>query len=619
MLRINSYYLTEAGLAETQHAFDGLLSRFTFRRRGLCSSLPGFLEHGNPDQARLVLDHIRAEFFSRLRFYPIPASQSPQPTRLVWLHLQTIAQTIQDLKKLRISAHRVAAQREAVLVWALQSDRVVELFLETVEGETPSLELRPDNKPTRTATGKFIVQGGWPCQVYPADWRSRAQALLADIRRLRSEHLLCGKAERARKSTFAALCHYLEICADDPKKLTGRDVGMIRLLLAGIAVKRGIPTSARCQELRRYQVHLAQLPTNAELAKVVIARLAPMPQEEGLSSLDRTLTPVTELEGATYKMQRGQALGDRLEIKIRRCLTAPVDDLIEVGVITSGEVLARVIPQITAQVRASGFADADLRQVYGAIYRAFRRRRSLLLLNLESQVKLEELPWVKAVHSYRKDGVDAKEQARQTLEQVVVLRMQSTAFPQQILPNKLLQEIRALAYGAGLRLPIVDEVAADIFMGTFSEKFLQAAQKAGELLGGTLYERYYGIPYLQIRQIDDVKASQYGTPTSLAFVRICTQLAFESASGNRWSVARNGKIIEQEQIATTHNLAVLFDALGLMQALQPELDNLARRCFLWICRRLQRKIDTWKARLQTVKNAAYAWRQMLFFLALSSA
>jgi len=29
------------------------------------------------------------------------------------------------------------------------------------------------------------------------------------------------------------------------------------------------------------------------------------------------------------------------------------------------------------------------------------------------------------------------------------------------------------------------------------------------------------------------------------------------------------------------------------------------------------KIDVWKARLQTVKNAAYAWRQMMFFLAIA--
>src|SRR5206468_6022627 len=135
------------------------------------------------------------------------------------------------------------------------------------------------------------------------------------------------------------------------------------------------------------------------------------------------------------------------------------------------EVLARLVPQLAAQVRAAGLADVDLRRLHGAIYQAFRRRRSLLLLNLQSQVKLEELPWVRALDAHRRDDLGARDQARQVLEQVV--RLAVTAFPQQILPNKLLQEVRVLADSAGLHLPIVDEVAADIFMGDFSEQYLR--------------------------------------------------------------------------------------------------------------------------------------------------
>lgn len=84
-------------------------------------------------------------------------------------------------------------------------------------------------------------------------------------------------------------------------------------------------------------------------------------------------------------------------------------------------------------------------------------------------------------------------------------------------------------------------------------------------------------------------------------------------------MARNGKIIEQVQILTTHNLAVLFDALGLGETLAPRLDELAFRCFGWICGCLQRKTNSWRARLRDVKNSAYAWRQMIFFLTLAPA
>src|SRR3712207_9429595 len=125
----------------------------------------------------------------------------------------------------------------------------------------------------------------------------------------------------------------------------------------------------------------------------------------------------------------------------------------------------------------------------------------------------------------------------------------STLFPyttlfRSILPNKLLQEIRSLAEGAGLSLPIVDEVAADIFMGTFTEKYLRAAQHAGALLAGTLYERYYDISYARIQQIDDVTTSRYGASISPAFARLCFERAGALPAGGRGSVARNGKGIE---------------------------------------------------------------------------
>jgi hypothetical protein len=239
------------------------------------------------------------------------------------------------------------------------------------------------------------------------------------------------------------------------------------------------------------------------------------------------------------------------------------------------------------------------------------------LLNLEHQVRLNDLPWIQAIESFRKDDLNTQEQARLTLEQVLVMAI--TAFPQQILPNKLLQEIRALAESAGLRLPIVDEVAADIFMGAFSEKYLRAAQQAGSLLEGTLYERYYGISYARVRQLNDVKPSPYGAATSPGFFNLCCEMAGVSLSEGRWSVTRNGRIIEQEQILTTHNLAVLFDGLGLAASLRPRLGELASHCFEWICRRHQQKRSTWKAVLQMVKNTAYAWRQMIFFLSLMPA
>ncbi len=75
-------------------------------------------------------------------------------------------------------------------------------------------------------------------------------------------------------------------------------------------------------------------------------------------------------------------------------------------------------------------------------------------------------------------------------------------------------------------------------------------------------------------------------------------------------------IIEQQQVLTTQNLAVLFDGLDLTDELHGHLETLAQRCFKWICDRQQANSPTWHALLIMLKNTAYAWRQMVFYLAL---
>jgi hypothetical protein len=604
---LNSYYLGDDGITELQRRVKTGCYRVNVPDEGALPVIAWLLEHGYAEAARDLLSEI-GPFLDRLRFYPIPTSQPLTDSSHV--SLQTIGQTIQSLMAIQ-APKRLLAQREAAQIWAPLCDRAVALFLETIEGPVPTLQTGPDGKPLRRPTGSFLIEGGWPCQHYSEGWTARAKALLEDYRRLRLEHSQCGKPER-KGENFAILREYLKICASNPHRLTGRDVGRIRQVLAGIVTRRGVPRSERSRSLRQFQSSIVNRPTHADLAQVVIHRMTQLPPDDGLPALDEVLAPVTAQEAVSHGLEPDQPLAEPLAGKVRRCLAAPVETLVEMEIITSGEVLARVIPQITAQVRAAGLADPDLRRLYGAIYQAFRRRRSLLLLNLESQVKLTELPWVRAIEAHRERDQSTQELALQTLEQVA--RLAITSFPQQILPNKLLQEVRALAEGAGLRLPLVDEVAADIFMGAFTEKFLRAAQVAGTLLEGTLYERYYGLSYARVRRIDDVRHLRHITPTSPMFFELCSELAGPAGDGS-W-VARNGMIIEQEQILTTHNLAVLFTALGLADTLRPHLGDLARRCFEWICRRQRQQPANWRARLQAVKNSAYAWRQMIFFLAL---
>ena len=248
-----------------------------------------------------------------------------------------------------------------------------------------------------------------------------------------------------------------------------------------------------------------------------------------------------------------------------------------------------MVPFLSARVRATGLEDPTLRQLDEALYVAFRRRRSVLLLHLQSQARLDEIPWVASIERLRTGDTSAA--GREALTRTVELAL--TTFPEQVLPNKLLQELRALAKSAGLDIPFVDEIAADIFMGTFTQKYLRAAQIAARQLEGSVYARYYHIDTDAVLAINDVKASTHGPGTSRTFDRMCHDRAgVRRTPGVRWlSPAQNGAVIEQEQVLTTHNLAALFDALGLANRL--DLLELAKQTY--IVRRERHRVAAWAA------------------------
>ncbi len=601
--RLNAWCLGDDGQRELEAALRTGCYRVHLPEEGALLTVTWLLGHGEAERALELLEKL-APLTDRLRFYPVP---DPRPLSAgAVVCLQPVRTTVEQLEAVQ-PRPQIAKMNETLRLWNGLYDRAVSLFLETVRGELPHLATQ-DGALVRRQDGQPRAEGGWPCQHWPEGWRERAQRLLQDYRAARQQHTQSGKPEHP-KSNFSRLRGFLERCVADPRELSGRDVGAIRKILASYVTRHGAPDSERLRQVREAQARMAERPTGKELAALLAERLRRLPGDEGLSTMELAEAPVGADESAKSRIAQGYPIPPGLIEKAERSLEAPIEQLVERGVIGSGEVLAMVLPQITSQVGAAGIEDPDLRRLYAALYAAFRRRRSLLLLGLEHQIRFEELPWVEAMRPFRKNELGARGLARQTLEQVSTLAI--TSFPQTILPNKLLQELSALAKGADLKLPLVEEIAADIFMGAFSMKFLEAAQTAARLLRGTLYERYYGIPTELILQLDD-REKKWGKDASPGFAALCTERAGAKGEGS-W-VARNGTILEQAQILTTHNLAVLFDGLGLLETLRPSLPYLARQCFRWGGRQQTMKVDHWKARLQMVKNTAYAWRQMVFFL-----
>lgn len=600
--RLNLWYLSDAGQARLRAALASGHYRVDVPEDAALLVVAWLLER-DPAAALAIVDELRP-WFGRLRFTPRWADAPMVAATSV--HVATAHEVATALRAKRAS-RAVGAMNRTLGVWNPLYDRLVALWCDTVEGELPHL-----------VDGR--VAGGVPGRRRPEAWAQRRAALLRD--HAAAAALGGGGRHQHRRSNYQRLLRALEATsADDGHsreiELAPEHRASVRLALAGTLTRHGAPGSAERATLRAGQAAIAARPTFDRLYRVVATRLDAVGAEGGVPDVAPMVRPVEAAEGEELA---GTEVPDHVVAKVTRALEAPVEELVEREVIGSAEVLAAVLPQLTKRIAAVGIADDALRGLFSQLYAAFRRRRSLLLLDLQHQVRLEELPWVAALAPFR-DATDGSAVARETLTQVVSLAL--VAFPQTLLPNPFVREVGALLSVAGLRLPLVEEVAADIFMGTFTAKWPRAAKVAADLLGGTLYARYYDLPDASAwdapppkRRLLRRRPPEARDRAAEAFAALCRSRSLEAqrVTPDRWSVAANGAVLEQSQILTTHNLAVLVDGLGLREAFAPRAEALAARAFGAVA--AVRLPAEGHARMRGVKNAAYAWRQALFFASL---
>lgn len=575
------YYLTEAGLAELGAMLDTGRYEIAVPEEAALLVVAWLLRAGDRLSALDLLGTI-GPFAGQLRFAPRPCTSPAADPQLVCR--QTIGQVREALERRRPDP-AVEAMREAVLVWNPFGDDLLILWLETAE------------------SGRIASR-------MPADWLTRGSALLARYQELAARHPYCSKHRRPKENIAILRGALDEVTAG--RTLSQRQHGLLQHAVDSMVARRGRPGSGSHTALRERQHANAARPTHHALTQVLISRLTTFPQHTGIPNTGPLTQPVTASEAADTQVPPGTGFPPSLHHITGRALSARVGTLIERGLVPSTEVLAEVLPQMTASAAAASYADDALRSLMAAHYRAFRNRRSLLLLNLDHQTGVGDLPWIKAVAAHRAAGASTQHAAYDVLRQLSELAVQN--FPATILPNTLIRELDTLAKAAGLDVPLVEELAADIFMGTFSAKFLRAAKLAAGLLAGTLYERYYGIDYAAVLTISDVTGRPgLLAPTSDAFARLCHSRSGVPDGGG--SVAANGMGIEQSQILTTHNLAALVDRIGIDPA--SGWAGLARLSFETCCR-LVAHMQNNPRPLRTIKDAAYAWRQALFFLSLTT-
>lgn len=573
-------YLTDAGLDELGALLDSRRYTVHIPEDAALLVVAALVRTGHRAQALDLLETLRP-FARSLRFMPHSGRPSMEPAD--HLHRRTAAEVAESLQKIAPDP-RVEAQREALAVWLPVTDRVVDFWLRRAAADAGS---------------------EWT----PAD-TGEARALLTAYDRAVREHPRCRKY-RNPKENLPILVAALRAPLDG--ELDARTLGRVRHVLHCITTKRGTPTDEATRSLRAVQAQVATQPSHAQLADVATLRMGHLRPDEGIMDPSAILEPADVVEAAGG----GAHMPRVVRRKVKLGLAAPIEQLVNEAVVPSAEVLAELVPALTAQQVGASFDDPTLGALMGVTYAAFRRRRSLLLANLEKQVQFTELPWVQVAMAARAEHGRPDEPA-QVARRVAALAIDS--FPGTILPNPLVSELSTLYAAAGIDIPLTEELAADIFMGRFSPKYLAAAKVAAGLLRGTLYGRYYGLDFQEVLQLPQPPPRKKGLRGWLegrttdharaSFDALCTR---DAPEGSRWSVARNGVIIERQQVLTTHNLAALV-RVGDVRPSQswdvPALEAATRALeLLDLAQRQDRP-------LATVKDAAYAWRQAVFFTSM---
>lgn len=584
--RLHARLLDEEALRRLARAAREGRLRLELPEEGFLPAIALLVEEGRTQEALGLLETI-LPFLSQLRFAPRVLDEAAvrDPAELC---LQPVGELTQGLVKWRTPV-AIRRQRQALEVRAPLYDELVRLWQETVEGEPPRWERQE---------GRSVLRGGAPGARVPEGWLHRREMILARI--AAAEEGLEPSLVISRRRGFSVLRQALAAWNGrgelDPKIRLG-----VRRVLAGWAGR--LPGSEGHRAWREGQ--RAQLgPLHADFVPVLLGRLRPFVEDEGLLDPEAVLGPVRPEEAAFA----GAPLPAPLTRRVRRSRRGPLAALVEQGLVPSLEVFSRLVPVLSAQAAFSEIPEPGRRHLLAEGYRAFRRRRSLLLLDFQHQVRFEELPWVAALDAGTERGGVA---SRRLLEVIVLLALR--AFPATALPNSLLRELAALSGRAGLDLPLVEELAADIFMGDFTAKWGRCAARTAEALQGSVYARYFDLPPPTAPPPRGLRRS---AAVDRSFGALCRRRLAPLEPRLGGPVARNGALIEQALILCAQNLAVLVEDLGLRPRLGPLAPELARRCLAALTRQARRPPADPLGALRERGWRARALRQDLFFLSL---
>lgn len=580
------YFLSEDGQARLLSALDNGGYRVDIPEDAALLCVAYLARLGDGAAALEVVERIKP-YAGKLRFMPRLGGAGALPLGYVWRY---DAARAKEVLATRPRHPRIEAQRDALAIWTPFGDKALALFADYVAAGASASER----------------------------WVEHANKLLAEYDVLAAAHPDSANHRRVSGATSnlgALVSAARKLVAGQP--LTAREEGRVRLSVKDMSAKRA---SAGFSALRARQARIAALPAHSDLARVAADRLdvLDLSASEGITDLDPFIAPITAIE-SSEAVPAGTRLPRIVSRTLEQSRAAPAADLVADGTIPSATDFSRLVPRAVAPTVAEGYDDPVLGRLMARHNAAFAKRRSLLLLGYAHQVRDSELPWIAPLLRFRKPrGAFAAISS--------VGHTSLAAWPGTILPNPLVAQLNSLwraslpadanpnpnppnRKGTGDRdnappAPFLEELASDIFMGGFSDKYAKAARDAAPLLEGSAYARYY-----DVGPVTDVV-------TGKALGVLCYDRVDKHGKGSH--IARNGAAIEQAQILTTHNLALLA-SFGVEPSDGDAWDSWASGAWHQVVLSLRRAAKSYANHRYTralayTKDAAYALRQALFFL-----
>ena len=501
-------FMANDGVATLEGMLDSGKYRVDQPENAALLVLVWLLRQGRVDDAGALFAEI-APYMDELRFYPHPtelpstASSTVAAVTNVGVMRSALAEMKRSNAAKEASAlshrHNQARRQRAVAEGyaELQGDAVALLVATTGDQQAAFLALDGATDEGAAAAAALLFSSNGGDIGGESAFAEAVAAIEARAADLAQRFGAVPSHQRESTTTAMVLAALRDPAACDRPALARR--------LLAVAKARGVKGSdAFTAYLKRTATSAPLDQRVAEKVDAVLARVADLPAEATISSAAAVLAPLTAAEDTVAAASpRTAAVTPGIARIVRRATVGTLSDLITEGIIVSAEMIASVLPGMLAAAAGEAIEDPAAKTLYAQLSVSFAKRRSLLLVNLEKQVRLEELPWARPIlgllrttASTEGEASSAAEEARRCDAVVAeAVRCYMTHFPATVTPNKVVSALKdVMRKGAvSAKANLMEELAADIFQNAFSPNFDAAALVASEAMRDTVYSRYYDL------------------------------------------------------------------------------------------------------------------------------